>query len=95
MHFDDDLWHAGGRGIGKCRCEGQDEGDGHPTDSRAETFYISQTKKDPAECRVKIYITARQKGEDDLCRKGVRRNVPDVQVSTGSRAKDMVLDCHI
>ena len=36
-----------------------------------------------------------RKGEDDVCHKGVRWNVPDVQVSTGSRAKDMVLERHM
>jgi hypothetical protein len=48
-----------------------------------------------AECRVKRYITARQKGEDDLCHTGLRCNVLYVKVSTGSRAKGMVLERHM
>ena len=34
-------------------------------------------------------------GEDDLCHTDVWCNAPDVQVSTGSRAKDMVLERHM
>jgi len=34
-------------------------------------------------------------GEDNLCNTGVGCNVPDVQVSKGSRAKGMVLERHM
>ena len=47
-------WYSDGE---KCKFEC------HITDSRAETFYISQTKNLRAECRVKRYIAVRQKVE--------------------------------
>ena len=85
--------------MGKCRCEGQDEGDGHPTHTVGRGRFISARrivmKNSSRRMKDEEIYASQTEGEEDLCHTGVRCNVLDVQISTGLRAKNMLLERHM